>query len=277
MAVFDGRNFSFDLDKRSYIMGILNVTPDSFSDGGLYNDPRAAVEHAVQMVEEGADIIDIGGESTRPGFGAVSSEEECARILPVIAAVREKVRVPISVDTSKPGVARLALDAGADIINDVNGFLAPGMAETAAEYEAGCVIMHPGEPEYPNGVVQDVRRFLEKAAADAVKRGVKPSRICLDPGIGFGKTYEENLLLLRFTNQLIVEPYAYLVGASRKSVIGLSCGNPAPDKRVSGTIAAHTMAIAGGAHIIRVHDVKEAVQAAKVADCIHRCIYKEEK
>ena len=270
MNCFKGPGFSFELGVRTYIMGILNVTPDSFSDGGRFLDPGAAVEHALRMQEQGADIIDIGAESTRPGHTPVSAGEELERLAPVLRALSGWLRVPVSVDTSKPEVARASLEYGAAVINDVNGFLAPGMARVVARSGAAAVIMHPGYEPYPRGAAVHVKDFLTAAARKAMEAGIDAQSISLDPGVGFGKTYETNLELIRRLEDSKPEGFAFLVGISRKSVVGKSTGNPPPEESLAGTLAAHTIAIMKGADIIRVHDVKEGMQAAKMADAICR-------
>lgn len=268
MERFAGPGFSFPLGKRTLIMGILNVTPDSFSDGGLYLGAERALRHALEMEAQGADILDVGAESTRPGHTPVSEEEELHRLLPVLEALHGRVRLPISVDTVKPGVAREAIRGGAAIINDVNGFRTDSMAETVAAGGAACVIMHPGYGPYPDGVAAAVRAFLADAAEKAERAGIPHDAICLDPGVGFGKDYAENLALINTLEQAKVPGYAYLLGISRKSVIGRSTGVENPADRLPGTIAAHTIAIFKGADIVRVHDVAAAVQAARLTDAV---------
>lgn len=270
MASFKGPHFEFPLGKRTYIMGILNITPDSFSDGGKYIEPQAAVAHALQMQKDGADMIDIGAESTRPGHQPVSQQEEIERLTPVLKALKGKLNIPVSIDTMKPGVAEAAAEYGAAIINDVNGFLAEGMAAVVAEKGLACVIMHPGYAPYPNGVAAHVKSFLKEAAMKAEKAGIPKESICLDPGVGFGKDFQTNLELIRTLERAKVEGYAYLLGISRKSVIGLSTGETVAANRDAGTIAAHTISIMKGADIIRVHDVRGGVQAAKLTDAILR-------
>lgn len=270
MPFFKGPGFSFPLGRRTYIMGILNVTPDSFSDGGKFSDPGDAVEHALQMQRDGADILDIGAESTRPGHEPVPAEEEIARLLPVLRALSGKLKIPISVDTMKPVVAERAISEGAAIVNDVNGFLAEGMAETVANGHAAAVIMHPGFPPYPRGVAAGAREFLENAVRKAHAAGMPPENICLDPGFGFGKDYEQNLELVRGLEKCRFGEYALLAGISRKSMIGKATGETVPERRLAGTVAVHTICVMKGADILRVHDVAEAVQAARMADAIVR-------
>ena len=259
---------------RTLIMGILNVTPDSFSDGGKFQSLEKAVAHGLQMVEEGADIIDIGGESTRPGAKPVQALEEIARTVPVIKKLREKTGALISIDTQKAEVARAAQAAGADIINDVSALADPSMAAVAAETGAGLVLMHMlGTPEtmqtnpHYDNVVSDVWNFLEGRMGFAVTRGVAPEQIVLDPGIGFGKTDEHNLALLKGIPQLMASGRPVLVGASRKSFIGHMFGG-GPDERLAGSLAIAGLAGLRGAHILRVHDVKESCDAVRLVDTL---------
>ena len=273
------RGRSFELGERPRVMGILNLTPDSFSDGGLWRDPAAAVDKALRMLAEGADLIDLGAESTRPGGGiygagarAVSPEEETARLLPVLAALRDATDAPISVDTRKGEVARRALAAGADLINDVSALADPDLGRAAAD--AGCplVLMH-SRGELPtmqreirfDDLLREVRAELALAAGRAVAAGVDESQIVLDPGIGFGKTWRQNLALLARLGELTQLGRPLLVGASRKSFIARAAARPglpepAPDRRLAGSLAAVAWAAALPAAIVRVHDVAETVQ-----------------
>ena len=261
--------------RKPLIMGILNATPDSFSDGGKFQTLETAVARGLQMVEEGADIIDIGGESTRPGAKPVQPSEEIARTVPIIRKLREKTNALISIDTRKAEVARAAIAAGADIINDVSALADPGMAAVAAETGAGLVLMHmqgtpenmQNDPRYADAV-STVRNFLEERAAFAVERGIAPEQICLDPGIGFGKTDEHNLALLKGIPQLAAAGRPVLVGASRKSFIGRMTGREKPDERLAGSLAVVAFAVLRGAHILRVHDVKESCDAASLVDTL---------
>lgn len=252
---------------RSLVMGILNVTPDSFSDGGRFNEVEQAVAQALRMAEEGADIIDIGAESTRPGHEPVSAATEIARLSPVLEALRGRINCPISVDTMKAPVAEAALRLGATIINDVWAFSRdPRLAPLAAEQGVAIVLMHNRETIDPTiDIVEDMLRFLDQALKRALDAGVPREKITLDPGIGFGKTLEQNLEALISIAKLKELGCAVLVGASRKSMIGKIIPSET-DERLPGTIALHTAAILKGADVIRVHDVKEAVQAARVAD-----------
>ncbi len=252
---------------RTAVMGILNVTPDSFSDGGKYVSPDAAREQAGRLVAAGADILDIGGQSTRPGYTPISAKEEWARLDPVLSDICQTVGVPVSVDTFYPEVAEWALRAGAQIINDVSGAINPEMAAVVCNFGAAWILMHNG-PLGPEDPVGQVHTALASMAAAAEGLGVPKASICLDPGIGFGKTLEQNYLLIQQTAKVKVEGYAYLLGASRKRCIGAPAGDPPFEARDPGTVAAHTIGILGGADIIRVHDVAGAVQAARVADAI---------
>lgn len=253
---------------RTYVMGILNVTPDSFSDGGLFAAADSAVDRAMQMIEQGADIIDIGGQSTRPGHTAISPDEEWRRIQPVLSKLCGKVSVPISVDTYYPEVARNAAELGVEIFNDVTGFRDPLMRKYAAQYKVGCIVMHDIQLDENADACAELLEFYKQRTAECTADGIAPEYICLDPGIGFGKSYEQNLQIAAQFDRQCLEGYTMLAAASRKRVVGMSCGNPPADQRCSGTIAIHTACILGGAHIIRVHDVPEAVQAAQVADAL---------
>lgn len=257
------------------VMGILNVTPDSFSDGGRYADIAAAIDQAKRMVDEGADIIDIGGESTRPGAKPVSKQQELDRIIPVIEALRGNNEVPISIDTSKPHVMEAAIAAGANMINDVAALRAPGALETAAQ--AGCPVclMHmQGEPrtmqENPqySDVVEDVAAFLRQRADVCVAAGISKENIILDPGFGFGKTLEHNLSLLKHLDRLVDTGYPVLAGISRKRMIGTLLGDADVEARLQGSVAAAVIAAIKGASILRVHDVRETVEALAVATAV---------
>lgn len=268
MSGFRAGKYFLSLNGPACIMGILNVTPDSFSDGGQNFRPEDAVAHALEMQEQGAGMIDIGGQSTRPGFTAIPPQEEWERIEPVLKALQGRLSVPVSVDTFYPQVASMALSAGADVINDVNGFTDPAMFPAVLQSSCGCIIMHNGhvlkeDPE--EDILVRVRRFFEDKLRQAQEIGIEQERICFDPGVGFGKTYEENLRLIANVDAVRIEGCAFLMAASRKGVIGKSCGDPPAEDRMSGTLAAHTLAQAGGAQLLRAHDVREAVQAAQVA------------
>ncbi len=252
---------------RTYVMGILNVTPDSFFDGGRYLDPAAAVERAREMAREGADLIDIGGQSTRPGYSPISPEEEWSRIAQVVPAVEKATGLPVSVDTFYPWVARKALEAGASVINDVTGF-GPEMLAAVAGSDCGCIVMDPATTG--GDICARVRAFFQDRLQAAQGAGIARERLCFDPGIGFGKTLEENVTLLAHVERTKVEGCAFLMAASRKRVTGAFCGNPPFTERLPATLAVHTASILGGADLVRVHDVKEAVQAARMADALRR-------
>jgi len=263
-----------ELGKRTHVMGVLNVTPDSFSDGGRFLDTRKAVHRAIQMVAEGADIVDIGGESSRPGAAPVSAEAEKRRVLLVIRALAGKLDVPISIDTYRPETARAALDAGAEIINDIFGLRKNGMAELAAKRDVPVVLMHmkgsprdmQKDPQYDD-VLGDVHRFFLERIDIATRAGIDPEKIVLDPGIGFGKTADHNLRILSRLGELGGLGMPVLVGVSRKSFIGKVLGTGV-DERLEGGLAAATAAILNGATIIRAHDVEANVRAARIADAI---------
>lgn len=261
------RDITWQLGQKTYVMGILNVTPDSFSDGGLYLDTDSAYDRAVKLQRQGVDIIDIGGQSTRPGHTPVSAEQEWARIEPVLSKIID-LDIPISIDTYHPQVAAKALEYGANLINDVSGVVSAEMADIIMHYNAAWVIMHNGEipnDQYPPHFVHD---WLCDAANKAENLGVNRQCICLDPGIGFGKDVRQNHQLIMNTAKVKVDGYAYLLGASRKRCIRVPAGNCEFHECDSGTVAAHTIGILGGADIIRVHDGFSAVQAARVADAI---------
>ena len=261
------------LDGHTAVMGILNITPDSFSDGGKYNDLDKAVAHAIEMQNMGADILDIGAQSTRPGHTPVSASEEWERLEPVLCALQGKIHVPISIDTYYTEVAEKALKKGASIINDVSGSLENGMPELTARYGAALVMMHAGagaDDDHEADAVAEVRAYFEQALALAKKSGLPLQQVCLDPGIGFGKSRRGDMELIAQLPALMagLPDVAVLVGASRKRVVGACCGNPPFEERLAGTLALHTAAQLNGAHILRVHDVKEAVQAAGVTDAL---------
>ena len=252
-------------------MGIVNVTPDSFSDGGQFADADAAVAHALRLVSEGADIVDVGGESTRPGARPVDADEEADRVLPVIRAVRARFEGPISIDTRKAEIARGAVEAGADIVNDVSALSAdPRMADVARESGAGVVLMHmrgtpetmQERPEYDR-VVEDVAAYLTQRMRALSDAGLDPENLCVDPGIGFGKTLEHNLALLRGIPQLSRLDRPVMIGLSRKSFLGALTGREV-DERVAANLAAMSYCVMKGAHVMRVHDVKASVDARRV-------------
>jgi len=256
-------------------MGILNVTPDSFSDGGQFLDPKTAVERGLQMVAQGAAMIDVGGESTRPGSKPVPPAEQIRRIVPVIGALAERIDIPISIDTTDVEVAWAALRAGASLLNDITALGDDRMAELAAHQQVPVILMHmqgspatmQAAPHYDD-VVQEVRDFLVARAEKAVRLGIPRERIFLDPGIGFGKTLEHNLALLRSLDRLVATGHRVLVGPSRKGFIGKLTGRDKPAERVFGTAAAVAWCVWAGASIVRVHDVAEMVDVAKVTRAI---------
>lgn len=261
-----------DCAERTLVMGILNATPDSFSDGGKFKSLEKGVEHALEMLQSGADIIDIGGESTRPGSEPVQSLEEIERTVPIIGKIREQSDCLISIDTMKAEVARAAVAAGADIINDVSACADPAMAAVAAETGAGLVLMHmqglprtmQEDPQYGDTVFE-VRKFLEERMAVVMRQGVAEEQICLDPGIGFGKTDEHNLALLNNIPNLAATGRPVLIGVSRKSLFGRLLGREVHD-RLAGSLAAGVFSVMRGASILRVHDVKESCDAVRLVD-----------
>ncbi|MDI6632086.1 MAG: dihydropteroate synthase [Thermoanaerobacteraceae bacterium] len=250
-------------------MGILNVTPDSFSDGGRYSTLEAATARALAMVEEGADIIDVGGESTRPGHTPVDAAEELRRILPVLEAVVPQVPVPVSVDTTKAAVARAALEAGAHIINDQWALRDPEMAALAASAGAPVVLMHNRRDTEYRDLMGDIVAYFEERTAAALAAGIPPEHIIIDPGIGFGKTPEQNREVMRRLEELNSLGFPVLIGTSRKSFIGYTLNLPV-EERLEGTAATVAVGIMKGADIIRVHDVKEMVRVARMVDALKR-------
>lgn len=261
-------NKEYELGKRTYIMGILNVTPDSFSDGGKFNEIDAAVNQARKLIEDGADIIDIGGESTRPGAEYVTEEEEIKRVVPIIKAIKEKLDVTISIDTYKARTAEEAIKAGADIINDIWGAkYDKNMAKVAAKYNTPIILMHNRENKPYENLMEDVVRDLQESIDIALKAGVKKENIILDPGIGFAKTYEENLIVMNNCEVIKKLGYPMLLGTSRKSMIGLTLNLPV-NERVEGTLATSVMGIIKGFEFIRVHDVLENKRVAIMTDNI---------
>jgi dihydropteroate synthase len=268
--------FSLTLE-RTLVMGVLNVTPDSFSDGGRYADPLAALRHGHDMATAGAAVIDVGGESTRPGSDEVSEAEEIARVVDVVGALASGLDVPVSIDTRHAAVARACIERGASVINDVSGFRDPAMVEVALGCDAGLVVMHmrgepktmQDEPRYDD-VVAEVLEYLLGQAAMLEAHGVKRDRIAIDPGIGFGKTTAHNLELLRRIDEFAGTGYPVVVGASRKRFIGEVAQEPDPAKRAAGSIAAAVWSALHGASVVRAHDVAETVQALAVAHAISR-------
>jgi len=274
------RSRTLVLGERTLIMGVLNITPDSFSDGGKFFSLKRAIDGALVMERAGADILDIGAESTRPGSAGISAAEELQRLLPVLEALRKRLKIPISVDTQKAGVAEIALGAGAALLNDISGLKNdPRMAEVAAKFGVPLILMHMrGTPRtmqkqpFAKNVLKDVITGLRHSIAIARRAGVRNSQIILDPGIGFGKSFGQNYELLGRLPELAKLGYPLLVGTSRKGFLGATLathGKPAPpEARIWGTAATVTASILGGAHIVRVHDVAEMAQVARVADAL---------
>ncbi|MEN6372421.1 MAG: dihydropteroate synthase [Armatimonadota bacterium] len=271
------RMFS-ELANRPLVMGILNVTPDSFSDGGLFFDHSAAVEHALSMVEDGADIIDIGGESTRPGSEPVSVEDEIARIVPVVRELSKQIEKPISVDTYRAATAEAALEAGANIINDISGMVFdPDMKSVVARYKCPVIVMHtkdtPKEMQkspFYEDLMSEVTEYLRQCIFDAVDAGIDERVMIIDPGVGFGKTVNHNLEIIRRLAELKSLGRPILMGTSRKTTIGKVLGGLPPEERLEGTAATVALSIANGANIVRVHDVKEMARVAKMTDAVLR-------
>lgn len=268
-------NHRLDLSKRTHIVGALNVTPDSFSDGGLYVEPDRAIERAHQMVEEGADILDIGGESTRPGSDPVPPKEELRRVMPVIERLIGNLEIPVSIDTCKSEVAEEALSAGCEIVNDIAGLgFDPHIAETVANHSAGVVITHIKDtpkdmqldPTYTD-LMGEITQYLKERAELALEAGVNRHAILVDPGIGFGKTVEHNLIIIKRLRELKPLGFPILIGPSRKSFIGKVLDLPV-EERLEGTLASLALSIANGANLVRVHDVLQASRACKLVDAI---------
>ena len=270
--IFNCGRFQLDLSKPR-VMGIVNVTPDSFSDGGKFNTTEKAIEHALQLVEEGAEILDIGGESTRPGASPVPLDEELKRVIPVIEGLRG-VGVPLSIDTYKPQVMQAAITAGADIVNDVCALREPQALEIVAASQVGVCLMHmqgrpqtmQADPQYDD-VVSEVRKFLKDRLNAAEQAGIARSRIVLDPGFGFGKRTAHNLTLLNHLNDIQALGLPLLIGLSRKSVLGQVVGSSV-DERVHASIAASVVSVMKGANIVRVHDVKPTIDALKIVQAV---------
>ncbi len=271
------RRRTFHLGEKTLLMGVLNVTPDSFSDGGQFFEREKAIAHGFKMVEEGADVIDIGGESTRPGSKPLALEEELQRVLPVIETLAKETDVPISIDTYKSEVARRAIEAGAEIINDISGLhFDPDLARIAAKEKTPLILMHiRGTPEtmqkdiHYHSLFSEIIAYLQEGIRRAESAGVHPEQIVIDPGIGFGKTLEHNLLILKHLSEFRVLGKPILLGTSRKTFIGKILDTP-PDQRLEGTLSSIVIGVLNGAHIIRVHDVLPAKRAIAVADAIRR-------
>lgn len=261
-------NRVFDAEHRTYIMGILNVTPDSFSDGGKFNQMDAALYHAEEMIRDGADIVDVGGESTRPGHTVISDDEEISRVAPVIEAIKSRFDIPISIDTYKGKVTEAALKAGADLVNDIWGFkFDHKVAELTAQYGAACCLMHnrlePTYQDYLNDVVADLKECV-RIAKDV---GISDDKIILDPGVGFGKTYQMNLEIINHVDVLHSLGFPILLGTSRKSVIGQTLNLPT-DQRVEGTLATTVVGVLKGCAFVRVHDIKENKRVIQMTEAI---------
>lgn len=261
-------NKEFKLGERTYVMGILNATPDSFSDGGKFNEVEIALKRVEEMISQGADIIDVGGESTRPNFTVVEVDDEINRVVPVIKAIKEKFDITVSIDTYKAKTAEAAIKAGADIINDVWGFKKDkSMASVAAKYDVPCILMHNREDKPYENLMEDVKNDLIESIKIAMDAGVKKENIILDPGIGFAKTYEENLIVMKNIKEIRDMGYPVLLGTSRKSMIGNTLNLPV-DQRVEGTLVTTVMGIMSGCEFIRVHDVLENKRACIMTDKI---------
>ncbi len=273
--IFSGNNFKFELGKKTYIMGILNVTNDSFYDGGKYNTPDKAVARAKMMLNEGADIIDIGAHSTRPNHSVLTENEELEIIKNYLPLVYNETKAVISVDTFYPAVAEYALQNGASIINDVSGTFNEKMAKLVVKYNCGWVIMHTGGgnsvivPEYTKTITEDVTDFFAEMLKKCTDYGINKNQICFDMGIGFGKSHEHNIELIKNTDRLKIKDVALLTALSMKRVVK-NTTNVEGDDLLFGTISANTLAIKGGTDIIRVHNVKENVLAAKMSDAVVR-------
>lgn len=276
--VLSAGKYKLDLSERTHIMGILNTTPDSFSDGGLYLDKDRAVERAFEMEVQGADIIDIGGESTRPGARAVSARQECGRVIPIIKILAKRLKIPISIDTSKFEVAQKALDCGAVIVNDISGLKKePKLAKLAKRYNAAIVLMHikgtprtmQKKPEYKS-LICEIMNSLRESISIAKDAGIPDDKIVIDPGIGFGKTAEHNLKILKRLREFKSLGYPIAIGPSRKSFIGKILGVDV-DERLFGTSASVAVAVHNGANILRVHDVRQMREVARLTDAILKC------
>lgn len=261
-------NKNFDTEHETYVMGILNVTPDSFSDGGRFNQLDAALKHTEEMMMDGAAIIDVGGESTRPGHTQISDEEEIARTVPVIEAIKSRFDIPVSIDTYKSGVAKAAVDAGADLVNDIWGLKYDGeIANVIAGTGAACCLMHNRNQADYTDFIGDMLDDLKETIAIAKRAGIPDDQIILDPGVGFGKTYENNLTAIKEVGRLRELGYPVLLGTSRKSVIGRTLDLPS-DERVEGTLVTTVFGVQQGCAFVRVHDVKENVRAIQMTKAV---------
>ncbi len=274
--ILSWNGFNLDFTNKTHIMGVLNVTPDSFSDGGFFFDKESAVRHAHYLIDNGADILDIGGESTRPGSSALPLAEELQRTIPVIQAVARSVRIPVSIDTCKAEVARRALDEGASIVNDISGLRSdPAMAQVVAEYGVPVIVMHmKGTPKvmqtHPvyEALIPEIMDYLRCSIRLAADSGIPEDRVIIDPGIGFGKTVDHNLEIIKNLKEFTLLGRPVAIGVSRKAFIGKLLGGAPPSGRMEGTAAAVAVSIVNGAHIVRVHDVREMAMVARVADAI---------
>ena len=263
-------NKNFDTEHHTYVMGILNVTPDSFSDGGRFNTLDAALRHAEEMVTDGADILDVGGESTRPGHTQITDEEEIERVVPVIQSLKSHFDIPVSIDTYKSTVARAALEAGADLVNDIWGFkYDPHMAKLTADYQVACCLMHNRNAAEYQDFLEDFMNDMRECIRIAKEAGVPDDKIILDPGVGFGKNYEMNLEIIQKVGKMQELGYPVLLGTSRKSVIGLTLDLPS-DQREEGTLATTVYGILNGCSFVRVHDVKANKRAIAMTEAILR-------
>ena len=261
-------NREFDVKNHTYVMGILNVTPDSFSDGGKYDQLDRALFHAQEMIDDGADIIDVGGESTRPGYTMISDEEEIERTVPVVEALKERFDIPISIDTYKSKVAKTNIKAGADLVNDIWGMkYDKDMAKLVADTKVACCLMHNRDEASYKHFMKEMIEDIKESVKIAKEAGVKNKRIILDPGVGFGKTYDNNLEAIRCLKDLEELGYPVLLGTSRKSVIGLSLDLPS-DQRMEGTLATTVMGVMQGVAFVRVHDVKENKRAIMMTEAV---------
>ena len=268
MSQFCAGKYRFSLGEKAYVIGILNVTPDSLSDRSRFLTPEKAAGRALEMQEQGADIIDIGAQSARAGSTVLSPAEELERLLPVLMQLNGRLAVPLSVDTFYPQVAAEVLKYGVSVLRDLNGFDNTEMVAAAARSDCGCIVMHHRETK--EEIIRDVNQYFMEKLDILTNAGICKERICFDPGIGFGKTQEQDLRLLGNAGRLHVDGCALLIAASRKRVIGAECGSPPYEQRLAGTLAAHGIAVADGADMVRAHDVAQAVQAAKIAFAIRR-------
>lgn len=263
--------YNINFGQRTYIMGILNITPDSFSDGGEFFSVEKAVDHAKKMIEQGADIIDIGGESSRPGHTRISTEEELERVIPVIEKIVKETDAVISLDTIRPEVAEESIKCGVHIINDIWGLQENSkMAEVVAKYDVPIIIMHNKEDtHYEGDIIEEMNKFFKKSIRIALNAGIDENKIVLDPGIGFGKVFEQNIVVMRRLNEFKKLGYPILLGTSRKSMLGKIL-DVSPKERLEGTLATTAIGIMQGVDIVRVHDIEENLKAVKVADAIVR-------